>query len=175
MTVLVAAASKHGATAEIAARIGANFTTHGLDVEVKKIEEVAELSRYQAVVLGSCIYLGNWLEEASRYLDAHATELAQRQTWLFASGSIVCDPPVADDPNALRAGLAERLVETTHAHELKLFAEKLDRSQLNWCERVAGRCAHASEGDHRDLQAIDDWASAIARELQQTRGASSNA
>jgi menaquinone-dependent protoporphyrinogen IX oxidase len=34
MTVLVAAASKHGGTEEIAARIGADLAEHGLDVEV---------------------------------------------------------------------------------------------------------------------------------------------
>jgi len=29
--------------------------------------------------------------------------------------------------------------------------------------------AHASEGDYRDWQAIDDWAAAIAQQLQQGR------
>jgi menaquinone-dependent protoporphyrinogen oxidase len=169
MTVLVMAASKHGATAEIAARIGADLSEHGLDVEVKRIEEVSELSGYDAFVLGSGIYLGNWLEEARPFVDAHAGELARRPTRLFASGSIVGDPPLDDDPNALRAGLAEGLVEATHAREHKLFAGKLDRSGLNWCERVAVRFAHAHDGDYRDWRAIDDWAAAIARELHQGR------
>jgi hypothetical protein len=35
------------------------------------------------------------------------------RTWLLASGSIVGDPSIADDPNALRAGVAEQLVERT--------------------------------------------------------------
>lgn len=166
MTVLVAAASKHGATSEIAARIGADLTGHGLDVEVKKMEEVTELSRYEAFVLGSGIYLGTWLTPARRFLDAHAAELAQRPTWLFASGPIVGDPPVADDPNALRAGLAERLVETTHARDHRLFAGKLDTRKLGLLEKAAVRGAHAPEGDHRDWQTIDEWAAAIAHELE---------
>jgi hypothetical protein len=29
--------------------------------------------------------------------------------------------------------------------------------------------AHASEGDYRDWQAIDDWAATIAHQLQQGR------
>ena len=45
----------------------------------------------------------------------------------------------------MRAGLVERLVETTQARDHKLFGGKLDKSNLNWCERVAVRCAHASE------------------------------
>ena len=167
ITVLVAAASKHGGTQGIAERIGANFAERGLAVEVKRLEHVEDLGGYDAFVLGSGIYLGNWLKPARRFLDAHAAELARRPTWLFASGSIVGDPPVADDPNALRAGLAERLVETTHAREHKLFAGKLDTRKLGLLEKAAVRGAHASEGDHRDWDAIDDWSATIARELQQ--------
>jgi menaquinone-dependent protoporphyrinogen oxidase len=165
MTVLVAAASKHGATGEIAARIGARLAERGVDVEVKNLEQVAGLSGYDALVIGSGIYLGTWLKQARRFLDEHADELAQRPTWLFASGSIVGDPPVGDDPNALRAGLADRLLELTRAREHKLFAGKLDTGKLGLLEKTAVRGAHASEGDHRDWQAIDDWADAIAHEL----------
>lgn len=167
MTVLVAAASKHGATREIAERIGAELADRGVAVEVQNLEDVEDLGTYEAFVLGSGIYLGNWLKEARRFVDVHASVLATRPTWLFASGSIVGEPPVADDPDALRPGLAERLVETTRAREHKLFAGKLDNSKLGLLERAAVRGAHASEGDHRDWQAIDDWAALIARELQQ--------
>jgi menaquinone-dependent protoporphyrinogen oxidase len=167
MTVLIAAASKHGATDEIAARIAAGLVERGIDVELKSLEQVASVGDYDAFVIGSGIYLGNWLKDARRFLDTHAAELAQRPTWLFASGSIVGDPPVADDPNALRAGLADRLVEATHAREHKLFAGKLDTSTLGLLEKAAVRGAHASEGDHRDWQAIDDWAATIAHELEQ--------
>jgi menaquinone-dependent protoporphyrinogen oxidase len=166
MTVLVAAASKHGATGEIAARIGARLAEHGVDVQVKNLEHVTDISGYDAFVIGSGIYLGTWLKNARRFLDEHADELAQRPTWLFASGSIVGDPPVADDPNALRAGLADRLVELTHAREHKLFAGKLDTNTLGLFEKIAVGGAHASEGDHRDWQALDLWADAIAHELE---------
>jgi menaquinone-dependent protoporphyrinogen oxidase len=169
MRVLVTAASKHGATDEIAERIGAVLAAHGVDVEVKKLQEVSGLGGYEAVVLGSGIYLGKWLKEARRFVEDHAAELAQRPTWLFGSGSIMGDPPVGDDPNAMGAGLVERLVETTYARELKLFAGKLDMSKLGLAEKASVRMAHASEGDYRDWQAIDDWAAAIAHQLQQGR------
>jgi menaquinone-dependent protoporphyrinogen IX oxidase len=115
MRVLVTAASKHGATEEIAERIGAVLTAHGVEVDVKQLQEVSGLGGYEAVVLGSGIYLGKWLKEARRFVEVHAAELAQRPTWLFASGSITGDPPVGDDPNAMGAGLVEWLVETTQA------------------------------------------------------------
>jgi menaquinone-dependent protoporphyrinogen oxidase len=136
MRVLVTAASKHGATNEIAERIGAVLAAHDLEVEVKKPHEVSELGGYEAVVVGSGIYLGRWLKEARCFVDAHAAELAQRPTWLFASGSIMGDPPVGDDPNAMGAGLVEWLVQTTQARELKLFAGKLDLRRLGLARRL---------------------------------------
>jgi menaquinone-dependent protoporphyrinogen oxidase len=110
--------------------------------------------------------LGNWLKDARRFLDTHAPELAQRPTWLFASGPIVGEPPVADDPNALRDGLVERLIETTHAREHKVFAGKLDSSTLGLLEKAAVRGAHASEGDYRDWNEIERWATEIAGQLR---------
>ncbi|HET6643708.1 MAG TPA: flavodoxin domain-containing protein, partial [Gaiellaceae bacterium] len=137
MTVLVTAASKHGATREIAKEIARVLDQHGVATELLDIDEVSDLSSYDACVVGSGIYLGTWQKNARRFLDTHAAELAQRPTWLFASGSIVGEPPVADDPDALRPGLVERLVETTHAREHKLFAGKLDTSKLGLLEKAA--------------------------------------
>jgi menaquinone-dependent protoporphyrinogen oxidase len=168
MTVLVAAASKHGATEEIAARIGGDLAERGLDVEVKRLEDVHDLGGRDAYVLGSGIYLGNWLKQARGFIGGHAAELAKRPTWLFASGSIVGDPPVGDDPNALRAGLAERLVKTTHAREHKLFGGKLDMRELGLAEKLPVRMARGREGDWRDWTAVDEWAAAIAHELHDT-------
>ena len=163
MTVLVTAASEHGATREIAARISADLAEHGVEVDVKNPEEVHELSRYDAFVVGSAIYLGQWLKPATSFVAAHADELSRRPTWLFSSGPIVGDPPTAVPDDAAKG---DTLAKTVHAREHKLFAGKLDRSKLNWCEKIAVRAAHAREGDYRDWQAIDDWAAAIARELQ---------
>ena len=168
MTVLVTAASKHGATREIATEIARVLDEHGLSTEFLDLDDVTDLSSYQACIVGSGIYLGNWLKNARRFLDTHAAELTQRPTWLFASGSIVGEPPVADDPDALRPGLVERLVETTHAREHKLFAGVLDTSKLGLLERAAVHGAHASEGDHRDWDGIDRWAEEIAGQLRRS-------
>jgi menaquinone-dependent protoporphyrinogen oxidase len=173
MKVLVTAASKHGSTRELAETIARVLEEHGLSAELVDMDEVDDLSGYDAYVVGSGIYLGNWLKEARRFIDAHAPELAQRPTWLFASGSIVGEPPVADDPNALRAGLVERLVETTNAREHKLFAGKLDLSKLGLLEKAAVRGAHASEGDYRDWDDATRWATEIAAELSAERTSSS--
>jgi menaquinone-dependent protoporphyrinogen oxidase len=168
MTVLIAAASKHGATDEIAERIGTDLAEHGIDTDIKKLNEVEDLSGYDAFVLGSAIFYGKWMKQAIRFVDAHADELAERPTWLFASGSVTGNPPIADDPNAIRPSLVEKLVSSTHAREHKLFAGKLDRGTLSLAEKLPVRIVPCREGDWRDWQAVDDWAASIAHHLQRT-------
>jgi menaquinone-dependent protoporphyrinogen oxidase len=165
MTVLITAASEHGATREIAGRIGTDLAEHGIDVDLKEPEEVQDLAPYDGFVVGSAIYLGQWLKPARTFVEAHAGDLSQHPTWLFSSGPIVGDPPATDSAGAAVGNL---LAERVHAREHRVFAGKVDKSKLNWCEKIAVRSAHAREGDYRNWQAIDDWADAIARELQQS-------
>lgn len=166
MTVLVTAASKHGATWEIAERIAGVLRDAGISVDLTDIRDVQGVDRYDAVVLGSGVYLGQWLDDGRTFVERFGDDLAGRKTWLFSSGSIVGDPPVGDDPNALRAGLAEELATSTHAAEHKVFAGKLDKKSLGLLEKVAVRAAHAKDGDFRDWEEIDRWADGIAAELR---------
>ena len=170
MVVLVAAASKHGGTYEIAERIGHDLAEHGVPVDVKPMSEIHEVGGYDAFVIGSAIYFGTWMKEARAFVDGHAAELRRHPTWLFASGSIVGDPPPPDDPNALRPRLAERLVQGTGAREHKLFAGRVDVQELNVLERAAVRATHAGNGDYRDWEEIDHWADTIARAITDAGG-----
>jgi len=170
MTVLITAASKHGATQEIAERIGADLSERGIEVEVRKLADVDDLRPYDAVVLGSAIFYGKWMKEAIRFVAVHAHELAERQTWLFGSGSITGNPPVDDDPSAIRPSLVQNLVTQTHAHEHKVFAGKLDRSTLTLAELLPVKMVRSQDGDWRDWRAIDEWAERIANELEPDKG-----
>jgi len=163
MKVLVTAASKHGATREIAEAIARVLDEHGVSADLVDIEEVNDLGRYEAVVLGSAVYMGNWLEPARKFVERYGSDLAERKTWLFSSGPVVGDPP-KPDPADEAAG--QRALETVHAREHKLFAGKLDKSKLGLLEKAAVRAAHASEGDHRDWDEINRWTSEIAAEVR---------
>jgi flavorubredoxin len=67
--VLVAAASKHGASAEIAQRVGDVPRRRGVDVTVASPELVDTVDGYDAVVLGSAVYAGRWLDDAGDLAD----------------------------------------------------------------------------------------------------------
>jgi menaquinone-dependent protoporphyrinogen oxidase len=161
MTVLVAVASRHGSTREIAELIGRTLEEHGLEVVVAPVDEIDDVAPYDAVVLGSAVYVGKWLEPARRFVDAHAVELAARPTWLFSSGPIGT-PPKPEGDKAVEVG---SIVARTGAREHRVFAGKLDRSGLGLGERMVVRAVRAEEGDFRELDEVVGWASTIAGDL----------
>jgi menaquinone-dependent protoporphyrinogen oxidase len=162
MRVLIAVASRHGATYEIAESVGRTLEDRGLEVQVARIEDVDGVSGCDAVVLGSAVYTGRWLDAAHRFATLHQDELRRHPTWLFSSGP-VGDPPRPDDEAAVHV---DDLIAATGAREHRVFAGRLDRGRLGLGERAVVFAFRAQDGDFRDWEAIGVWAESIADELQ---------
>jgi menaquinone-dependent protoporphyrinogen oxidase len=162
MTVLVGFSSRHGATAEIARAIGAALIEQGVAVAVADTKHLEDLTAYDAVVLGSPIYMGRWMKPAAEFAEAHSGDLRSRPVWLFSSGPIG-DPPKPGSPD--EAAIAA-LVAATGAREHRLFGGKLDKDELGLRERAAVRFVGAPEGDYRDWDAVRQWATHIARAVR---------
>mgnify|MGYP001822894128 CR=1 FL=1 len=161
MKVLVSAASKHGATAEIAERIGSILSGHDLDVTVAEPSENVAIDDYGAFVLGSAVYAGHWRQEAKELADRVAQLDPSPDTWLFSSGPLG-DPLKPDEAPVDVAAIVEAL--TPHDH--RVFAGKIDKKNLGFGERAILIAVHAPEGDFRDWAAIESWAAGIAETLQ---------
>ena len=160
MKVLVSAASRHGATAEIARTIGETLTDAGLEAVVLPPDSVTTLDSFGAVVLGSGIYLGHWMDAAKNLAERHAAELVARPVWLFSSGPVGEPPKPAEDPT----DIAE-IIEATHAREHRIFAGKVDRAGLGLGEKVILTAVRAPEGDFRPWEDVRAWAVEIAAAL----------
>jgi menaquinone-dependent protoporphyrinogen oxidase len=160
MRVLVTAASKHGATTEIAGAVATALRERGLTVDLTPPSQVTAVEPYDAVVLGSGVYAGRWVEEARTFVDRHAESLATRPVWLFSSGPLG-DPPKPAEDAVDAAPIGERLGARGH----RTFAGRLDRSELGFMERTITNVVRAPDGDFRDWEAIRAWAGEIAAEL----------
>ncbi len=163
MHILVTTASKHGATAEIAAAVADTLRESGLEVDVREPDEVTSLTTYDAVVLGSAVYAGRWLESARRFTERHHSALQSLPVWLFSSGPI-------GDPLAPTQEPADgvRLRAELDAREHRTFAGRINPSDLGWVERTITRMVKAPDGDFRDWEAIKAWAGEISRQLTAT-------
>jgi menaquinone-dependent protoporphyrinogen oxidase len=157
MRVLVTAATKYGATAEIAQAIGEVLDEHGLEVRVFSPEQVEEVDGYDAAVVGGAVYAGRWLQPARELIERRAATLAGRPVWLFSSGPLGDPPKPEEDPVDVT-----ELVAATGAREHRVFAGKLVRKQLSFPERAIVSALRVPEGDIRDWSEIRQWAAGIA-------------
>jgi menaquinone-dependent protoporphyrinogen oxidase len=156
--VLVTAASRHGATGEIAVAL-ARAIGDGQDVEavVFPVGQRPEPGPFDAVVLGSAVYAGRWLEDARDYATAHAATLRARPLWLFSSGPIGAPPFPPDEPYDLAP-----LVQTLRPRGHHVFPGRLDKALLSFGERAMVTAMRAPLGDFRDWDAVRDWGRQIA-------------
>ena len=161
MRVLVSAATKYGATAEIARAIAEVLGERGLEPTVVPPEQVAEVDGYDAAVVGSAVYAGHWLKPAKELVDRCGRALVARPVWLFSSGPVGDPPKPEEDP----VDVAE-LVALTDAREHRVLAGKLVRRQLSFPERAIVSALRVPEGDFRDWTEIRRWAAEIAEALQ---------
>jgi menaquinone-dependent protoporphyrinogen oxidase len=166
MRVLVTAASRHGATHEIATAIADGLTRRGVEAEARAAEKLDSLDGYDAYVIGSAVYVGRWLEPARELVEGHAAVLAERPVWIFSSGPL--GPPDQLKPEGDPVDVAG-LVEAAGAAGHRVFAGRLDRGLLSFAEKAVVVAVRAPEGDFRDWDAIDGFAAEVAGQLTASR------
>ncbi|HEX2413408.1 MAG TPA: flavodoxin domain-containing protein [Solirubrobacteraceae bacterium] len=162
MRVLVTAASRHGATLEIADALAAGLGRRGIEAEARPAERVGSVDGYDGVIIGSAVYVGRWLEPARDLVEIHAGALSGRPVWLFSSGPL--GPPDALKPEGDPVDVAD-LMQASEAAEHRVFAGRLDKKLLGFGEKAVVVAVRAPEGDFRDWDAIDGFAGEIAEHL----------
>jgi menaquinone-dependent protoporphyrinogen oxidase len=161
MKVLIAVASKHGSTREIAEAITEELRNSSLDADLRDVLEVSEITHYDAVILGSAIYAGSWLSEAKHFAEQHNVDLLKVPVWLFSSGPLGSENPRPhDDPNKLASPMGK-----VQARDHRVFVGQLNPAELGFGERLLAKAVGAPAGDFRDWDEIRGWARGVATEL----------
>ncbi len=127
--ILVTYASKYGATREIAEKIGEDLQQAGLAVDVLPVTSVRELADYQAVVLGSAIYIGKWQPEAEAFLKANEKPLTDRPVWLFSSGPSGTGNPLDLVAGALVPANLKPITDRIQPRDITIFHGNIDLGQ----------------------------------------------
>jgi menaquinone-dependent protoporphyrinogen oxidase len=165
--ILIAYASKYGATQEIAVKIGEVLRQAGLKVEVLPVTGIRDLKPYSAVILGSAIYIGNWPKEAVAFVQTHEKTLADRPVWLFSSG-----PTGEGDPVKLVDGwrlpaAVQPSIDRIKPCDTVIFHGWINPQKINRIEKWAvQKLVKKPFGDFRDWTAITAWAASIATALK---------
>lgn len=161
MRVLVMYASKHGSTEQIARCIADRLRERAVDAEARPIADVHDLGNADVIVLGSAVYMGSWMKEASRFAERYRDTLTRLPVWLFSSGPTgPVDPTV--DPKKWTPKQIPGLIESIGPRGHRVFRGALDAKELGFFERKAIKMAKAPEGDFRDWVEIRAFADEIA-------------
>ena len=137
MKVLVAFASRHGATKGIAERIATTLEHDGFDVTLRSVDTVGPIDAFDAVVIGSAAYLGGWLSEATTFVRRNRKGLASRPLWLFSSGPTSTGDGGSQGPRPVEDVRTERVrgvlrLDSTTGHAGLLWRIRSGRNACDW-------------------------------------------
>lgn len=156
--VLVAYATKHGSTREVAEAIATTLKEQGLRVDLQPADACRALDGYRAVVLGGALYMGRWHKDARQFLVRHRDALATTPFAVFAMGPKDLEPPsIASARQQLDIALKQAPEPGPIA--IAIFGGVIDPAQL----RFPFNRMPAS--DARDWDAIRQWATDLATRL----------
>ena len=187
--ILVAYTTNSGTTEEVAQAIGEELGKRGNPVDVRRLEEIANLDGYQAVVVGGPMILG-WHRAAQKFVRQHRQELAKLKVAYFFTAmrltqtgeSQIEGIPLAIDPELAippakpnRLSLPERYATPANylrparkaAPQVKpvsagFFGGRLDMYRLRWWQALFVMVViRAQPGDKRNWDFIRGWAAGL--------------
>jgi menaquinone-dependent protoporphyrinogen oxidase len=164
--VLIAYASKYGATKEIAEKIGEVLKGEGLTADVLPVKSVKNLADYQAAVIGSAVYIAQWYKPTTNFLKKNENALAAMPVWLFSTG-----PSGKGDPVELLKGwkypvAQQPLIDRINPKDTAVFHGCLNTEKMSSLEKWVVKRVGGDTGDFRDWDMITKWAKGIAKAVK---------
>lgn len=156
--LLVAYATKHGSTREVADEIATTLKEQGCRVDLRAAADCHDLSEYRAVVLGGALYMGRWHRDARAFLRRHATALETRPIAIFAMG------PQKTDEKSVRSARQQldnalRRFRDVDPLAVTIFGGVIDPTKLRFPFN------RMKPSDARDWDAIRGWAAELTSRL----------
>jgi len=157
--VLVTYASKYGSTGGVADAIGKELCTKDVAADTVLIKNAVNISSYQGVVIGSAIYMGNWMPEAVDFVKKNRNILRQVPVAYF----LVCmtlSQPTEENRTKVLSYMDPLLKAVPEIKPIGIgtFARALDYKNLSWLNKKILKSKGSPEGDFRDWNAIRAWA-----------------
>jgi menaquinone-dependent protoporphyrinogen oxidase len=152
--MLVAYASKHESTHEVAEEVARVLREAGEHVEVRLARDVDAIGADEPVVLGAPLYMGRWHKDARHFLKRHRERLAGVPLAVFALGPLHDkEKEVAGSRQQLETAL--RKVPEVRPIAIEVFVGRIDPAQLRF------PFSRMPASDERDWEAIQRWAESL--------------
>jgi menaquinone-dependent protoporphyrinogen oxidase len=164
--ILVAYASTHGSTREVAEAVAETLAGRGLPVDLQPARDVRSLAGYHAVVLGAPLYMFHLHKDALRFLSHHQKALGGLPVAVFAGGPF----GEGDDHEwqGVRKNLDQELAKFPWLKPVavEVIGGKFDPTTLRFPWNLIPALRNMPASDLRNWDAIRGWASLVAGEFQ---------
>lgn len=167
INVLVAYASTHGSTQEVAEAVAATLREHGLAVDLQPARNVCTLEGYSAVVLGAPLYMFHLHKDALRFLSQHQKALTGGlPVAIFAGGPFASGDE--KEWQEVRKQLDQELAKFPWLRPVavEVIGGKFDPARLHFPWNLIPALRQMPPSDLRDWEAIHRWTSILAAQLQ---------
>ena len=187
--ILIAYTTNAGSSREVAEAIAGELEKHGAAADIRRLEEIEDLSPYKGVVVGGPMIMG-WHRGAVKFLKKHQMALRTLPVvYFFTAMSLtrtgetqLNGVPVRVDPNLAKApknpsrlsyreryatverylGPVLRSVPSVRPVSVGFFGGKLDFFKLKPLQRLfVMLVVQAQPGDRRNWPEIRDWAASL--------------
>ena len=183
---LIVHASRHGATAGIAERIGEVLRAEGIEAVVAPASRAPDPFGFDACIVGGGVYMGSWVREGTEYLERYESTLSAQPVWLFSCGPLPgstketaeTDPVTQalgplDGPGSGGRKKVQGLADVIGVRDHRVFRGAYDPTDppKAMSERLV-RMMPASKGilppgDFREWDLVVGWAREIAAALRE--------
>ena len=157
--VLVAYATKCGSTAEVSTAITEILCAGGLSAELKRASSVNSIEGYQGVVLGTAIYMGSPLKEATDFIERFGSQMADTPLAIFDVCLTMKDATSENQKIAL--DYLKSISGVFSPIKTGAFSGRIDLATLPPLYRMFAQADNEgilAEGDYRDWKVISTWA-----------------
>ncbi len=201
--VLIAYTTNSGSTDAVARAVGDELAQCGLEVEVRRIEEIESVAGYRSVIVGGPMIMG-WHREAAKFLKRHESALNHIPVALFftcmsltqTGDTQVQDVPVFVDPALPQPpkkpgrltfkeryatlpkylGPVLRSVPAVTPVSAAFFGGRLELFRLKLLQMLFVMIIiGAQPGDRRNWNAVREWSTGLAPLLRQGQEQSADA
>jgi len=154
--VLIAYSTKHGSTADIAWSIKNSFLDEGIITDVKRIQDIDDVRKYNLVIIGTPVYDNKLLPETVEFVRLHRNWLLKRMTALFIVGISLKEK---NDENILNMSrISDEIGKLIDLLDVGMFAGKISPENLPFRKRLNKIFNKEATGDFRNWQDIGEWA-----------------
>ncbi len=168
MKVLVAYETAHGSTTATAEAVADVLREHGAEVDVLRCRECRDVEGYDAYIVGSPVWGGNWLGPARKFVRRHQQTLTEHPTAYFHASGAGGEEETRGDVIALVEPRLRKYAPQVEPVAIGAFGGVIDFDLYNLPIRlimkaIVGRAGRRTYGRHdlRDWEQIKAWAGEV--------------